>query len=150
MSVAFLTYLGFGAIASFAEETTGDTRQVGSAILFCLAAAGVLFVVQSYLAGVLSAVDAAGLAPRPESQGTAFYDVTRVAIGPWMATLLAVTKAIGPAFAAMTGQAAAARLLFGMARDGRLPKALATVDPLHGVPRVSLLTAAALTLVRSV
>jgi amino acid transporter len=50
----------------------------------------------------------------------------------------------------MTGQAAAARLLFGMARDGRLPRLLATVDAHHGVPRVSLLTAAALTLIVSV
>ena len=150
ISIAVLSFLGFDAIASFAEETAGDSRQIGSAILFCLTAAGLLFVLQSYLAGVLSATDPADLAARPAAQGTAFYDVTRVSIGPWMATLLAVTKAIGPAFAAMTGQAAAARLLFGMARDGRLPKALATVDPRHGVPRVSLLTAAALTLVVSV
>jgi amino acid transporter len=110
----------------------------------------VLFVVQSYLAGVLSAVDPADLAARPAAQGTAFYDLTRTSIGPWMATVLAVTKAIGPAFAAMTGQAAAARLLFGMAREGRLPKALAVVESSRGVPRVSLLTAAALTLVVSV
>jgi amino acid transporter len=150
ISVAVLSYLGFDAIASFAEETAGDPRQIGSAILFCLAAAGLLFVIQSYLAGVLSAVDPADLAARPGAQGTAFYDLTRTAIAPSMATLLAVTKAIGPAFAAMTAQAAAARLLFGMARDGRLPKALATVDARHGVPRVSLLTAAALTFVVSV
>ena len=150
ISVAVLSYLGFDAIASFAEETAGDPRQIGSAILFCLAAAGLLFVIQSYLAGVLSAVDPADLAARPGAQSTAFYDLTRIAIAPSMATLLAVTKAIGPAFAAMTAQAAAARLLFGMARDGRLPKALATVDARHGVPRVSLLTAAAMTLVVSV
>ena len=50
----------------------------------------------------------------------------------------------------MTGQAAAARLLFGMARDGRLPRALASVDARHGVPRASLVTAALLTLVVSV
>ena len=150
ISVAVLSYLGFDAIASFAEEAAGDSRQIGSAILFCLAAAGLLFVIQSYLAGVLSAVDPADLAARPAAQGTAFYDLTRTAIAPSMATLLAVTKAIGPAFAAMTAQAAAARLLFGMARDGRLPKALATVDARRGVPRVSLLTAAALTLVVSV
>jgi amino acid transporter len=150
ISVAVLSYLGFDAIASFAEETAGDPRQIGSAILFCLAAAGLLFVIQSYLAGVLSAVDPADLAARPGAQGTAFYDLTRTAIAPSMATVLAVTKAIGPAFAAMTAQAAAARLLFGMARDGRLPKALATVDARHGVPRVSLLTAAALTFVVSV
>jgi amino acid transporter len=107
-------------------------------------------IYQAYLAGVLSAIDPADLAARPAAQGTAFYDLTRTSIGPWMADVLAVTKAIGPAFAAMTGQAAAARLLFGMAREGRLPKALAAVDPRRGVPRVSLLTAAALTLVVSV
>jgi amino acid transporter len=50
----------------------------------------------------------------------------------------------------MTGQAAAARLLFGMARDGRLPRRLAQVDARRGVPRRALGTAAALTLVVSV
>jgi amino acid transporter len=150
MSVAVLSYLGFDAIASFAEETAGDSRQVGSAILFCLWAAGLLFVAQSYLAGVLSPTDPADLAARPAAQGTAFYDLTREAIAPWLATVVAITKAIGPAFAAMTGQAAAARLLFGMARDGGLPRVLARVDPRHGVPRVSLLAAAGLTLMVSV
>ena len=150
VSVAVLSYLGFDAIASFAEEASGDPRDIGAAILFCLAAAGLLFVAQSYLAGVLSPIDPAALAARPAAQGTAFYDLTRAAIAPWLADALAITKAIGPAFAAMAGQAAAARLLFGMARDGRLPRALARVDPSRGVPRAALLTAAALTLVVSV
>ena len=150
ISIAVLSYLGFDAIASFAEETTGDSRQVGWAILFCLGAAGLLFVVQTYLAGLLSTTDPADLAARPAAQGTAFYDLTRTAIAPWLATVVAVTKAIGPTFAAMSGQAAAARLLFGMARDGRLGRALAAVDARHGVPRVALLTAAALTLIVSV
>ena len=61
-----------------------------------------------------------------------------------------MTKAIGPTFAAMAGQAAAARLLYGMARDGRLPRALAEVDSRRGVPQAALLSAAALTLVVSV
>jgi amino acid transporter len=149
VSVAVLSFLGFDAIASFAEESAGDGRQVGRAILFCLSVAGVLFIAQTWLAGVLSPVAPADLAAQPERQGTAFYDLTRVAIGPWLATLLAVTKAVGPAFAAMTGQAAAGRLLYGMARDGRLPAWLASVDARHGVPRASLLTVAALTFVVS-
>ena len=146
VSVAVLSYLGFDAIASFAEETVGGSRQVGAAILFCLAAAGALFIVQSYLAAVLSPIDPHDLASRPAAQGTAFYDLTRQAIAPSLATALAATKAIGPAFAAMTGQAAAARLLFGMARDGGLPGALAAIDRRRGVPRAALLTAAAVTL----
>lgn len=150
ISVAVLSYLGFDAIASFAEESTGSSREVGRAIFFCLSVAGVLFVVQTWLASLLSPMNPADLAAHPEQQGTVFYDITRAALAPWLATLMAMTKAVGPAFSAMTAQAAAARLLFGMARDGRLPRALARVDARHGVPRVSLVTAATLTLFISV
>ncbi|MCC7053198.1 MAG: APC family permease [Gemmatimonadaceae bacterium] len=150
ISVAVLSYLGFDAIASFAEENAGDARQVGTAIVFCLVVAGAAFIVQSYLAALLSTVTPSQLAARPGAQGTAFYDATRGAIGAWLATVLAITKAIGPAFSAMTGQAAAARLLFGMARDGRLPTVLAGVDAERGVPTVALGAAATLTLVVAV
>jgi amino acid transporter len=150
VSVAVLSYLGFDAIAGFAEENAGDPRDVGRAIIFCLGAAGLAFVAQTWMAATLARVDPSELAARPERQGTAFYDVTRAAIAPWLGRLLAITKAIGPAFAAMTGQAAAARLLFGMARDGRLPRVLAAVDARHGVPRRALGTAAVLTLAVSV
>lgn len=150
VSVAVLSYLGFDAIASFAEEHDGDARHIGQAIGWCLAVAGVAFVAQTWMAAVLSPLAPAALAAAPATQGTAFYDVTRAAIAPWLATTLAVIKAIGPMFAAMTGQAAAARLLFGMARDGRLPSALAHVDEARGVPRTALVVTAGLTLVVSV
>src|SRR5699024_8754458 len=55
-------------------------------------------------------------------------------------------KAIGAAFAAMVGQAAAGRLLFSMARDGRLPKLLANVGEKSGVPRMAILCAAGVNL----
>ena len=132
VSVAVLSFLGFDAIASFAEESAGDSRDVGRAILFCLGVAGVLFVVQTYLAALISPLDPQELARRPAEQGTAFYVLARQAIAPWLGTVLALTKAIGPAFAAMTGQAAAARLLFGMSRDGRLPARLSDIDARQG------------------
>jgi amino acid transporter len=150
VSVAVLSYLGFDAIASFAEESTGDARHVGQAIGWCLVVAGLAFVAQTWMVAVLSPLTPAELAAAPARQGTAFYDVTRAAISPWLATVLAVTKAIGPMFAAMTGQAAAARLIFGMARDGRLPGQLAAVDVARGVPRAALIATAAVTLVVSV
>ncbi len=150
ISIAVLSYLGFDAIASFAEENAGDVGNVGRAIFICLGVSGLVFVVQTYLAALLSPMAPSELAARPTDQGTAFYDVTRAAIGPWMATILAVTKAIGPAFAAMTAQAAASRLLFGMARDGRLPAVLARIHPRHHVPHVALMTTGALTLTVSV
>lgn len=150
VSVAVLSFLGFDAIASFAEETSGDSRQVGRAVLLCLGVAGALFAVQTYLAGVLDPVPPAELAAHPAAQGTAFYDVTGVAVSPWLATLMKIAKAVGPAFAAMAAVAAAGRLLYGMARGGGLPRALSSVDPRSGTPRVALLSAGAVTLVVSV
>jgi amino acid transporter len=150
VSVAVLSYLGFDAIASFAEETEGDARHVGQAIGLCLAVAGIAFVAQTWMVAALARITPSTLAAAPATQGTAFYDITRAAIGPWLATVLAITKAVGPMFAAMTGQAAAARLLYGMARDGRLPGRLAAVDATSGVPRAALAATAAMTLVVSV
>ncbi|MFE2992824.1 APC family permease [Streptomyces sp. NPDC059262] len=148
VSVAVLSYLGFDAIVSFAEEVTGGSAKVARAVLFCLALAGVLFIAQTYLVALLEPVSSAGLAADPAGQGSAFYDAIDVSVGGWLHDLVAVSKAIGAAFAALAGQAAAGRLLFAMARDRRLPKALARTD--SGVPRVALLCAAAVTLVAAV
>ena len=87
--------------------------------------AGVAFVLQTWVAALLSPDAPGGARRRSGAAGHRVLRIARAAIGGWMATVLAITKAVGPAFAAMTGQAAAARLLFGMARDGRLPRALA-------------------------
>ncbi|MFE4252934.1 APC family permease [Streptomyces sp. NPDC056910] len=148
VSVAVLSYLGFDAIVSFAEEVTGGPAKVARAVLFCLALAGVLFIAQTYLVALLEPVSSAELAADPAKQGSAFYDAIDVSVGGWLHDLVAVSKAIGAAFAALAGQAAAGRLLFAMARDRRLPKALARTD--SGVPRVALLCAAAVTLVAAV
>ncbi|WP_030915084.1 APC family permease [Streptomyces sp. NRRL B-24720] len=150
VSVAVLSYLGFDAIASFAEEATGGSEKVARALLFCLALAGVLFVAQGYLAALLEPMTSADLAAEPARQGSAFYDTVDFAVGTWLHDLVAVSKAIGAAFAALAGQAAAGRLLFAMSREQRLPSLLARIDPRSGVPRAAILTAAAVTLVAAV
>ncbi|WP_106977341.1 APC family permease [Streptomyces sp. NRRL S-244] len=148
VSVAVLSYLGFDAIASFAEEVTGGSARVARAVLFCLALAGVLFVVQSYLAALLMPVSSAQLAADPAQQGPAFYTAVESSVGTWLHDLVAVSKAIGAAFAALAGQAAAGRLVFAMARERRLPGALARTS--DGTPRPALLVAATITLVAAV
>ncbi|MFJ6914009.1 APC family permease [Streptomyces sp. NPDC101133] len=148
VSVAVLSYLGFDAIATFAEEVTGGSAKVARALLFCLALAGVLFVAQTYLVALLEPVSSAQLAAEPERQGSAFYDAVDASVGTWLHDLVAVSKAIGAAFAALAGQAAAGRLLFAMGRDRRLPGALARTD--SGVPRVALLVSAVITMAAAV
>ncbi|ROQ66352.1 amino acid/polyamine/organocation transporter (APC superfamily) [Streptomyces sp. 840.1] len=150
VSVAVLSYLGFDAIATFAEEVTGGSAKVARALLFCLVLAGFLFVAQAYLAALLEPMTSAELAADPAAQGSAFYDTVDSAVGSWLHDLVAVSKAIGAAFAALAGQAAAGRLLFAMARERRLPALLSKVDPRSGVPRIAILIAAVVTLVAAV
>ncbi|MFF9069257.1 APC family permease [Streptomyces sp. NPDC014891] len=148
VSVAVLSYLGFDAIASFAEEVTGGSAKVARALMFCLALAGVLFIAQTWLVALLEPVSSAELAADPGRQGSAFYDAVESGVGGWLHDLVAVSKAIGAAFAALAGQAAGGRLLFAMGRDRRLPHLLARTD--GGVPRVALLVSATVTMIAAV
>ncbi|WP_327680316.1 APC family permease [Kitasatospora sp. NBC_00458] len=150
VSVAVLSYLGFDAIATFVEEAVGASAAVARAVLWCLVVSGALFVTQTYLAALLEPLTPEQLAADPAAQGPAFYDTVESGVGHWLHVLVAASKAVGAAFAALAGQAAAARLVFAMARGGRLPRVLAAVDPKTAVPRRALLVAAAITLVAAV
>ena len=143
VSIAVLSFLGFDAISTLAEEIKGDPgRSVGKAALITLVVMGTIFVVQTWIATDL----AAGLGFK--SADTAFYEIAELAAGSWLATLTAVATALSWGIAvAVTSQSAVSRLLFGMARDGKLPKVLAKVHPKHNTPYLSIYLVALLSLV---
>ncbi|WP_447769110.1 APC family permease [Pseudomonas kilonensis] len=142
VSIAVLSFLGFDAISTLAEEIKGDPgRSVGKAALVTLLVMGAIFVVQTWIATDL----AAGMGFK--SADTAFYEIAELAAGSWLATLTAVATALAWGVAvAITSQAAVSRLLFGMARDGQLPKVLAKVHPTHNTPYLSIYLVAVLSL----
>ena len=142
VSIAVLSFLGFDAISTLAEEIKGDPgRRVGKAALVTLLVMGAIFVVQTWIATDL----AAGMGFK--SADTAFYEIAELAAGSWLATLTAVATALAWGVAvAITSQAAVSRLLFGMARDGQLPKVLAKVHPKHNTPYLSIYLVAVLSL----
>lgn len=146
-SVAVLSFLGFDAISTLSEETTGGERAVGRATLMALALAGVLFVVQTWVASLFVA-DPQALISSGDAGGSAFYDAAEVAGGHWLGVLTAVATAIAWGFAdALVAQAATSRLLFAMARDRQLPRFLAKVHPVHRVPVNATLLVAAISIV---
>nr|WP_275300725.1 APC family permease [Pseudomonas sp. AF32] len=142
VSIAVLSFLGFDAISTLAEEIKGDPgRSVGKASMLTLLVMGAIFVVQTWIATDL----AAGMGFK--SADTAFYEIAELAAGSWLATLTAVATALSWGVAvAITSQAAVSRLLFGMARDGKLPKVLAKVHSKHNTPYVSIYLVAVLSL----
>lgn len=143
VSIAVLSFLGFDAISTLAEEIKGDSgSSVGKAALITLLVMGAIFVVQTWIATDL----AAGMGFK--SADSVFYEIAEIAAGSWLATLTAVATALAWGVAvAITSQAAVSRLLFGMARDGKLPKVLARVHPKHNTPYLSIYLVAVLSLV---
>ncbi len=134
VSVAVLSFLGFDGISTLAEENSDGARAVGRATLAALAVAGLLFIVQTWVASML-VPNAGQLLSEGDPAGTAFYDAAAVAGGAWLSVLTAVATAIAWGFAnALVAQAATSRLLFSMARDRQLPSFLARVHPHHRVP----------------
>ena len=147
VSIAVLSFLGFDGISTLAEENRESARSIGRAMIAALALAGLLFVVQTWVAALL-VPDPARLVAEGDPGGTAFYDAAAVAGGPWLSTLTAVATAIAWGFAnSLVAQAATSRLLFAMARDRQLPAFLRRVHPTRRVPVNATLLVAALSLV---
>ena len=148
VSVAVLSYLGFDAIASFAEEVTGGSRQVAGRCCSvwrwraCCSWRRPIWWPCSSRCRRRSWRPSRVSRARPST--TRWTPRSAGGCTTWSRS----SKAIGAAFAALAGQAAAGRLLFAMARDRRLPHALSRTD--SGVPRLALLMAAAVTMVAAV
>ncbi|HTJ32032.1 MAG TPA: APC family permease [Dactylosporangium sp.] len=134
VSIAVLSFLGFDGISMLAEEHKGEARQIGRSMVAALLLAGVLFIVQTWVAALL-VPDPDKLIADGDPGGTAFYDASRVGGGAWLATLTAVATAVAWGFAnSLVAQVATSRLLYAMARDRQLPKFLARISPRHKVP----------------
>jgi amino acid transporter len=140
-SIAVLSFLGFDGISTLSEESRGGQGAVARATLLSLALIGGLFMLQTWIATDL----AQGM--RFSSPATAFYEISERAGGVWLRliTVGAVVVASGIANA-LVAQAAVARILFAMARDGKLPALLARIHPRYKTPYVSTLVVAGVSL----
>ena len=141
-SIAVLSFLGFDAISTLAEESLGDRGSVARATIASLLVVGVLFMLQTWIATDL----ARGM--RFSSPETAFYEIAGRAGGTPLRLLTIGANILASGIAnALAAQAAVSRILYAMARDGKLPAALARVHPRYQTPYVSTLVVAGISVV---
>jgi amino acid transporter len=141
-SICVMSFLGFDAVSTLAEEVEGgDRRVVGRAIIAVLVLSAVFFVL---LTGILG-----NLLPgiHIKDPAAATYELAAWAIAPWMAALLAWTNAIVVGLSnALPMQVGVARVVFAMGRDRQLPRAFARLHPRYNTPYVGMLVTAAISL----
>lgn len=142
VSIAVLSFLGFDAIATLAEESKGGRKAVGNAIIVSLLVVGVLFIIQTWVAALIWP-DYTTF----ENADVAFYQIAEIAGGPWLKWLTIIATAVAWGIAdALVAQAAISRILYSMARDRKLPKMLSKVHPKFKTPWVSTILVAVISL----
>ncbi|HKR27110.1 MAG TPA: APC family permease [Acidobacteriaceae bacterium] len=143
-SFAALTYIGFDGVTTLAEDVKNPRRNVLIATVLVCLLTGLMSSLQIYLAARVW--PAYNNFPNVE---TAFLDVCGRAGGPWLFQGMAVTLLVACIGTTLTGQLGAARLLYGMGRDGVLPRsAFGRLNP-HGTPVFNMLLIGGITLAGS-
>jgi amino acid transporter len=144
LSVATFNFLGFDGVATLVEEARGGAAAVGRATLLALCLATIIFVVVTYLAS-LFVLDRAAFAPG-QATDAAIYGIAAQIGGPWFKLIASSKVLFAGTAAAAASQVATARLLFSMARDGRIPRLLARVHPRRRIPDRAILLVGAVNL----
>ncbi|MDZ7640227.1 MAG: APC family permease [Bryobacterales bacterium] len=133
-AIGTLSYLGFDAVSTLAEDTKNPEKDIGFATLtVCVLQAGFCFLI-TYLAAVVWSP----AKPFPNVE-TAILDVASIIGGTGMFGFTTFILLLAAVASSVTSQAGASRLLFGMGRDGILPKRIfAYIDPVHATPTRSI------------
>ena len=148
VSVCVLSFLGFDGISTLAEETKGGADSVGKGCIAAILVVGAFFIVQTYLAACVLPWHGEGTFTDVDA---AFYEVAQLAGGAKVMVICAAATGFSWGIAdCMVAQAAISRILFAMARDRMLPKALAKVSPRFQTPYVSTIFIAILSLVLTI
>ncbi|OIH83539.1 Putrescine importer PuuP [Arthrobacter sp. UCD-GKA] len=116
-AILCLSFLGFDAVSSLAEETIDPKKVIPKAIILVTLLGGVLFVIISVIANLAfpdwsayTSVDSAAL------------DVTHAAGGAFLEAFFTAAYIAGCFGAVLASQTTVSRILYSMGRDGVLPR----------------------------
>jgi amino acid transporter len=134
--LTFFSFIGFEDMLNVSEEVKDPVRTVPRGLIIALAVVTVLYIAMSITA--VSVVNYRDLAN--PTLGAPLAQIAKKAapwLSPWVftgITLFAVTNT------ALINYIMGSRLLYGMSRQGLLPKALGTVHPTRRTPHVAVIT----------
>jgi len=133
------SYNGFQSPVNLAGEARHPGRSLPFAILGSIAIATVVYILlQVAYIGSLPPALLAQAGWHGIDFSSPFADLAKMLGLFWLANLLFVDAFISPSGTGMTYTATTARMIYGMERNGTLPKILGRIDPRWGVPRPAM------------
>jgi amino acid transporter len=143
--VAAISYIGFDAISTLAEDTVSPERDIGFATLLVCVIQTAICVLTVYLAALVWP----DFKSYPEAE-TVILDIGSRIGGRWVFGSLTGVLMVAGLASALTGQAGASRLLYGMGRDGVLPRRIfGYINPRYSTPTRGIYLMGALSLIGS-
>ncbi|MBS0364346.1 MAG: APC family permease [Proteobacteria bacterium] len=133
------SYNGFQSPVNLAGEARNPARSIPFAVLGSIAIAAVIYVTLqiAYLGAVppdlLARVGWHGLDFR-----SPFAQLALIVNLHWLAILLYADAFVSPSGTGITYTATTARMIYGMQRNGTLPRILGRLHPVYGVPRPAM------------
>ncbi len=128
--LAFFAFIGFEDLANVVEEAKEPQRNIPRAMVLTLLISTTLYVLVAAVAVSTVSIERLALAPAPLS--LVFRAVAE--INPRTISLIAIVATLNTILAQMT---MASRVIYGLARDGDLPRVLAGVHSATGTPVVA-------------
>lgn len=145
-AIASISFIGFDAISTLAEDTLHPERDISFATVAVCLIQTVLCVATAYLAALVWP----DFHAYPETE-TVILDLGRMVGGPAMLGAITFILLVAGLASALTGQAGASRLLLGMGRDGVISRRFfAAVDAKYSTPVRAIYLMGAISLVGSV
>ncbi len=134
-SIAVLTYIGFDGISTLSEEVKNPRRNILLGTVGTCLIIGVLSTLQVYAAQLVWPASQ----PYPDSD-TAYIHIAGRAGGRLLFQVMSWTLVVATIGSASGAMLAGARLLYGMGRDGALPKSFfGFIHPVRRIPSRNVL-----------
>jgi len=138
-SVAVLSYLGFDAITTLAEETNNPKKDVPKAIYASVIIGMFTMFVTGYL-GMLVIPNWQEFINQPGWADTALFHVAELTGGRWFTIFYTAGFVLAMGVFNVVATAAGARLLYGMGRDNMLPKSIfAKINKKYQTPHYNII-----------
>ncbi|MDF0604844.1 APC family permease [Neisseriaceae bacterium TC5R-5] len=117
-AILCLSFLGFDAVSTMAEEARRPERDIPLAVIFTTISAGVLFILLATVSQLIL--------PGSHFQqvDTAANEIMQALAGKMLVAFFTATYVAGACGSALASQASVSRILYCMGRDGVLPRSL--------------------------